>query len=174
MSEINLEALGITADAVTDRIADKALEMFDIYDDVKSRVAESVKKEVERGLSTRVEAALSAEMERILDHEILPTNMWGESNGEPTTIRDQLALRARTFWEEKVNKDGKRETYGGKPRFQWIMDRGMQEQFDNALRENMEAVIAAFKVAVAEDSKKWVTENLNKLLVAAGTEKRRH
>jgi len=93
-----LSAIGLTEADIADAVAERILADFDVGERVASVVKARVEKEVERGLSARIEQTLLAEMERVLDAEIVPTNLWGESSGNPTTIRDQLADRARTFW----------------------------------------------------------------------------
>ena len=172
MNKDTLEALGLTADDVLERIAERVICEADLHDAAHSIVAERVGEEVEKGLAARIETTLRAEMERILDREIVPTNLWGEAEGEPTTIRNQLAARARSFWSEHVDKDGKKTTYSGKPRHQWVMDNTVREEFSKAVKENLELIVEAFRAAATEDAQKWITENLNKVLSAAGKGRR--
>jgi len=140
----------------------------DDYDNIGKRVEtiiqQRVKEAFERGLSIRIDAFLQTEMERLISQEIAAVNIWGEKTGKPTTIRDCLAERARIFWEVKVNKDGREESYGGTPRFEQVMKKILQEQFTEAIKANAEAILSEFKKAVREDAVQTVTKHIDNLI----------
>ncbi len=103
-------------------------------------------------------------MERLLRAEIVPIDMWGEKTGSPTTIRDQLAERAKRFWEVKVNENGTESSWGGTPRSHALMATIMKDEFAKAVKENAEVIIAAFKTAITDDSVRLVTGHIDKLI----------
>lgn len=167
-SELSLEALGFSEERLLDMAAEKIAEEYFRGDMLTARVErlieEKVSAAIPKGLNAKIDALLSAEMEKIIGEEIVPVNMWGEREGKPTTIRAQIAERARIFWEERVDKDGKLSSYGGKPRHEHLLRTIVNEEFAAAIRQNVVNVVGAMKVAAKAHAEKITEEALDNLI----------
>jgi hypothetical protein len=171
---MNVTDLGFTADqfkqliveSAAEKLADQIAREEAIPDRVEEMIRARVEKAIGEGLEARVEATLTATMESVMRETITPVNIWGERAGEPTTLRDALAARARVFWDVRVDKDGKPSTYGGTPRHEHLMKQMLNEEFTAAIRENATVVVAAFKEAVRGDAARLLGEHIEKLMPA--------
>lgn len=130
--------------AVKEILGDSTMLDSRIYNEVERLVNDAVSKTI----NDRVEAALSSAMSAALDDEIQPLTLWGESAGQPTTLRAALHARAKDFWNEKVDKEGKQSTYGGKPRWEHVVSVMTAREFDNAIKQNIVNIAGAIKDAV--------------------------
>lgn len=169
---MDLKTLGITRQDVLDLAAQKLAEDAtrdgeSIFAQARDAIQAEVKKIVQTGLAEKVDTVLAAEMEKILAQEIIPCDIWGDRKGKATTIKAVLADRARDFWFEVVNADGKISNYGGKPRYEWLFTKTLQETFQDALRQNAVVMIETFKAAVRADLVKAVEAHVEKLIPAA-------
>lgn len=128
---------------------------------IKSRV-DSLFKET---MTPKIDAFLLTEMEKIVSQEIAPINIWGEKAGQPTTIRDALAARAKDFWNQKVDSDGKAsDYYGNKPRHEWLFAKIVNEEFAKAVKQNIVNLVGAFKDALSESANKITKEHIDSLI----------
>ena len=161
MNALDLKALGITSEDILERAAQKLADDVADFDHTQSRVDEIVSnrinKIIEEKLESRIEQVLSDAMSNILDEEVTPRNIWGEKQGEPTTIRAALSERAKEFWNVKVDAKGKPTgAYGGKPRHEWMMQESVKKEFDNAIKQNINEIVAGFKEAMRKDAGEWL------------------
>jgi hypothetical protein len=128
-----------------------------IHDEIKRQVTEALNK----NLNSRIEKTLNEIMKQARDTEMCPVNVWGEREGKPTTLRVALHDRAQAFWQEKVNSEGKRESYGGKPRYEHALSVITAKEFDSAIKQNIVNIAGAIKDAVRADFYKVVDTQLN-------------
>lgn len=154
----------LIAESAAQKLADDIAQSGDIPDRVDAIIRERIESAIGKGLDKRIEAALTKEMDAILREVITPVNIWGERSGQPTTLRDALAERARVFWDVKVDKDGKPSDYGGKPRHEQLMGRLLNEEFNAAIRENATEIVSAFKTAVRGNAATLLAEHIEKLM----------
>jgi hypothetical protein len=143
---------GITKEDVLNLCVERLIEQIDgdigetVVDIVQARVKESVAKQVPDAISK----ALDSELQRLLEARITPVDMWGDPTGEATTIRDQLHKRAVTFFNEKVDNEGRPTSYGGSPRYQRIYADLANTAFSKAVKDNIDTIAAAVKTSVRE------------------------
>lgn len=154
------DILELAAQKLADEFADKYQVQQKAYELIESRVNGVATK----NLVQKVDDVLTAEMERILRAEIIPLDMWGEKAGQPTNIRDMIAERARKFWDERVEKDGKLTTYGGQPRHEHMMRQIVNDEFDKAIKQNVVEIIAGMKDAMRAHAHKVADDYLDKLI----------
>jgi hypothetical protein len=168
MSTKTLYPCEITKDELLDLTATKLADQFSDLPEITERaqnlIGERVKELFESSLKNKIDAFLVGEMEKLISQEIHPVDMWGEKTGKPTTIKAQLAIRARDFWDLKVDEQGKESSYGGQPRHQYLLKKVAREEFEKAVRENIEEMVSAFKEAVRADAVKMATEHIDKLI----------
>lgn len=168
---------GITREDVLNlaaqKIADAEIDRDFIYEKTKKiiddRVNAAIGDNVGKGLIAKIDALLNAEMEKILREEIVPVNMWGEREGQPTTIRNQIADLARKFWDQKVDKEGKLSTYGGSPRHEHLFRSVLNDEFNAAVKQNVTNIIGAFKDAIKADAARITDEHIDKLIAVKTT-----
>lgn len=159
---------GITREEVLDLAARKLVDAYnsdpDLSEIAERMIRDRVKELFESGLKRRIDAFLDAEMKKIVGEEIVPVNIWGEREGKPTTIRAELAKRAKEFWNLRVDNNGSESAYGGRERSKVLMEQIMKDTFASAVKENAEVIIAEFKAALKVDATKLVTEHIDKLI----------
>lgn len=132
-----------------------------IYHRIRDRVDARLNDALAKGLNSAIENAINEVMERALDDEIQPVNIWGEREGQPTTIRGALHERAKNFWHEKVDGKGEKSTYGGRPRYEHVLGIITAKEFDTQIKQNIINIAGAIKDAVRADFYKQVDEKLN-------------
>ena len=146
------------------KLADAYADNEEIGTRVNQRIEQRIKEYFENSVKAQIDAFLSSEMERLLNQTINPVDIWGEQTGKPTTIRAQLAERAKEFWEVKVDREGRPSIYGGEPRHTQLMKNIAKEEFDKAIKANAETIIGAFKAVLKADATKLVAEHIDKLI----------
>lgn len=157
----------ITREEVLELAANKLADQYDgesLYAYAKQRIDQLIKETVETQIKERVESFLLEEMTRIVNAEIYPLDMFGERAGKPTSLKQVLAEQVKEFWNVKVNKDGKSEYYGGRPRYQVVGEQMMQSAFNEALKDSASIVTAEFKKALVAGLQTQVAESVNKLI----------
>lgn len=151
----SLEALGITADSLIDRIVNKCAEElltevnFDEEGDEwrnRSRIA--------RELDKRIKDHIDATVSKIADQHVLPkvgefiegltltqTNQWGEKRGETVTFVEYLTQRAGSYMCEEVNHNGKSKAEEGyswskhSTRITYEINRHLQYSIEIAMKQ---------------------------------------
>lgn len=120
----SLEALGITADVLTDRIVDKAVERllssnnFDedgeeyvVPSGLKQRLDKAVKVQIDGKIAALAEQHVLPRVSEMIENLTLQaTNNWGEKTGAPVTFIEYLTQRADAYMQEPVNHNGKTKT----------------------------------------------------------------
>ena len=158
-------SLDITKEEVLELVAQKTIDLY--YDEITNVMNKEARKLVEAKLSQLVEKEirdfLKVELENIVSKVITPIDIWGEPTGKPTTIREQLAKRAQTFWTEKVDKNGNPTNYGGTERAQILVRTVAEEEFTRAIRDNSKVLVDEFKKVLTETTFKTVQERVNSL-----------
>lgn len=166
--KVSMASLGFSEEALLNLAAQKIADQFWDADNLGCRaekmLEERVNQAVPKQLNQKIDNLLEEEMRRILSAEIIPCDMWGDRVGPPTTIRDQITVRARSFWEERVDEKGKLSSYGGKPRHEHMMRQIVQEEFDKAIKQNVVNIVGAMKIAAKAHAEKITNEALDNLI----------
>lgn len=121
MTELTLETLGISSEALTEKLvetlADRLLESSG-YDEesgnfhgsgaLAKRVNELVKAKVDAAVASiaekHIEPLVSGLIENVVFQE---TNTWGEAKKPPMSFKEYLAFKAENWLREQVNYQGK-------------------------------------------------------------------
>lgn len=154
------ELLNLAADKLADQIGDTS----ELYSKAESEISKRISVLFAEGLKTKVDEFLTEEMSKIVSQEIVPVNIYGEREGQPTTIRATLAARAKEFWDVRVDDSGRPSSYGGEPRHQQLMKRILQDEFAKSVKQNADVIVAEFKKAIKADCTKLVSEHIDKLI----------
>jgi hypothetical protein len=159
---------GITREEVLDLAARKLADAYGDDGEMADKAARMIRDRIEElfkaGLKDRVNEFLDTEMKKLVGMEIVPVNVWGEREGQPTTIRAELAKRARDFWNVRVEKDGRESHYGGTERSKVLMGEILKDEFAKAVKENADVIVSEFKAALKADAVKLVTDHIDKLI----------
>lgn len=152
-----LEALGISAETLGDRIVDQAVEVllncsgFDPDSEQEIRYASRFKKEIEARIQKAVDekiAALAAVHliprigEMIESADMRRTNTYGEPKSPPMTFKEYIASRAESYMSEEVNFNGEakheaRDSYTWKscgPRLTVLMKNYIKDSMEKAAK----------------------------------------
>ncbi len=158
---------GITREDVLNLAAQKLVEAYcgdpDLSETAERIVRDKINEVFAKRLNQTIDEALQREMEKILGQEIMPVDIWGERTGNPTTIRAQLALKAKQFWEIRVDNDGREMSYGT-PRSEILMKKILKDEFTKAIKENADVILAEFKTAIKADATRIVSDHIDKLI----------
>lgn len=124
----SLEALGITAEDLTQRIVDQAVESllssngYDPENDHEVTYESRFKKEIAKRLQEAVDKKISDLAavhlvprvgEMIEQANLQKTNQYGEKKGDPMTFIEYIASRASTYMSEDVDMNGKSKAESG-------------------------------------------------------------
>ena len=165
---MTLEEMGITKEELLELAANKIADGFEAHSDMeeycKKKIHERIKEVFEYKLTQTVDAFLTETMTKLISEEIVPVNIWGERAGNPTTIRAQIAERAKDFWEKKIGDDGKETSWGGTARHEVLLKKIVAEEFTKAVKDNVNEVVAAFKVALSKNCQEVVAAHINSLV----------
>jgi hypothetical protein len=162
---LDLEALGLTSEDLIERVIDRLVEnVYSYNDSFNDMVKQTVREKVADKVDAAVTKALSEALTAALDETVTPVDIWGNRTSSDTTIRQALAARAQSFWFEKIDKDGRPSSYGGKPRYEWLIDKKLHEEFTAAVAENAEAIVAEFRKAMKADLLFRVEQQIAKVM----------
>lgn len=163
--DLKIDAEQIVEQAAS-RLADEAYENVNALEMLETEISRRIDKFLDAKAQTLMEDTLRNEMERLMVREFQPVNQWGEAKGKPTSLREELQRRAEEFWKISVDKNGKPTTYGGKPRHQHMFEQIAQDQFAEAIKENIEEVIAGFREALRKDSAVMLGQHIERFIKA--------
>lgn len=159
---------GITREDVLKLAAEKLANDYadeeNLGAEVRKMIEQRVKEAFTSNLNARIDGMLLEEMEKLLGREICPVDIYGEPIGTPTTMRAVLAERSRVFWDVKVNNEGKQESYGGKPRHEWLFQKIVNEEFTKVVKQNIVNLVGAFKDSLSASAAKITKEHIDSLI----------
>ena len=157
----------ITKEEVLELAAQKLFNAYCGEPDLEEIATGMIKERIETlfaaSLRERVDKFLDEEMEKLLSQEITPVDIWGEKHGTPTTIRAVLAQRARDFWNVKLDSEG-RECHYGTARHEILFKKIVKDEFDKAVKGNIEVMVGAFKEALKADAATVTAAHIDKLI----------
>lgn len=148
------------------KICDQYIESDELSKRVESLIQKRLNEVFSERLLSKVDSFISEEMTKLLAKEVAPVNLWGEQVGKPTTIRDALAERAREFWNQKVNADGKATTndYYSKPRHEYLFGKIISDEFAKAVSQDTINIIGALKTALKDNMSQTLNNKLDELI----------
>lgn len=155
------EILEIAAQKMVNQLADhEELENL-----ASNRIRERVDAIIKEKFNSKIDEFLKAEMDKIMSSTVTPINMWGEKTGEPTTIRDALAIKAKEFWTQGVDNNGNpSDGWGNTPRYQYLFRQISTDTFAEAVKQNITNLVGAFKVAMSDHATKITQEHIDKII----------
>lgn len=167
---ISLESIGITREEILSLAASKLVDQITQGDEcaaasVEHEAQKQIQEIVKSHAAKKVEAVLSAHMDEILKKEFVPVNLWGEPTAKPTTIREQLEVRARDYWSTKVDSSGNPgDYYSNKTRAEWLFGKLVATEFSNAVAQNVTNIVGALKDALTKEAQESVLKHINSII----------
>ena len=187
--QIDLDAIGITAEElqerVVDRIAERALSTLssDEYGDPYAHPS-PLKHKIDKEIQKRIDLAVT----EIADTHILPnvseyietltlqeTNRWGEKKGEPITFIEYLVERAHAYMTEEVDWGGKSKGqdwgtfHKAGTRVAFMMHKHLHHHIEVAMKQALLEANGAIAKGIEETVKIKLGEILKNLKVEAKT-----
>lgn len=186
MTEISLTALGLTEEALADRLVEKLakhlLDSLQYDEDDGQWYGES---KFAQRLSTQLAGRLNKIVDDLAEKHITPrvvemvetlnlqeTNKWGEKIGKPVTFIEYLVQRADHWMREEVNYDGKtkgQDSYSWKKsgtRVEYMIDKHLQYEISRAMTE----ALSNANKSITEGLKEAVNTKLGEIAVQLKTQ----
>jgi hypothetical protein len=185
MTTVNLEALGISKEELTNKLLDRLVEDFttepawDHEDGAEYRKRSTMSEQITK----QIKAHIDAEVQRLGDQHVLPrvteiieglviqtTNSYGEKRGEPVTFIEYLISAADAYMREDVDYNGKpraRDSYNWSKhstRITYMVDKHLQYSIEIAMKKALadanSAIVGGLEAAV-KHALKVSTEKLS-------------
>jgi hypothetical protein len=125
----------------------KASDMFDaIAREAASRIVKSCERDlvsaVGAAVKDQISAQVGAKVSEVLDTNIQPTNEWGESKGEPVSLREMVGKAARDYLGVKVDKEGRQNNYNAdQTRLEFIVKQVVAKTFDYQMQTEVKKAV---------------------------------
>ena len=179
---INLAALGLSNEALTELIVDNAVERIlsgddeEIGESLTLQAKNRITKEIERKVDALGNELIAPQVSALIDAwTLVKTNEWGERKSEPVSFSEYLVRRAENYLREKVNYDGKtKEESGGynwsaaQERLAYMIDKHLQYHIKQAMEKALATVTTALGASIAETVKIQLAEVTKKLSITVG------
>lgn len=152
-----LEALGVSATDLAERIVDQAVHALLYSNGFNPETEEEVTYEnkFKREIETKIQQAVDQKIAAIAAEHILPrvgelietanmvkTNQWGEAKSPPMSFKEYIAARAEAYMSEDVDLNGKSKAESGDsynwrscgPRLTVLMRSYIRDSMENAAK----------------------------------------
>ena len=182
-----LEALGLDAETLGNRIVDQAVDAllyskgFNPDDDAEVTYESRFKQHIDK----RIQAAVDTKISEIAEMNIIPkvgeiisstslqeTNIYGEVRGPKLTFIEYLAHRAETYMSEMVDSNGKSKTEANEynwrscgPRLSVLMRLCIREHLERAARAAITDVNKAIAKNIEDAAREAIAAAANSIKV---------
>lgn len=185
----SLEALGISAEELTNRIVDRATEQLLTstgYDEdgeeyttesrLARKVTDNIKKMVDGKILALAEKHILPNMGSYIETLTLQeTNRWGEKTGKPVTFIEYLTERADVYMREEVNHSGKTKEQEGyswsksTTRVAFMVNQHLHYSIETAMKQALANANSNIAKGLEEAVKIALASATEKLKVAVST-----
>ena len=76
------------------------------------------------------------------------TDTWGQKKGEPKSLAEIVAGKVAEYLEVKLDKHG-HSSYSGEPRFQWMVNKAMEEGVKEEIGKHLATLRSEFAAKIA-------------------------
>lgn len=117
-------------EAVVERVVDQFMRTDeDLYAEVEKRIGKKIDALFIASVEPRIKQEIDKALVDVFHREYQKRTVWGEREGEKTTISKELERLMSGFWAETVNKDGKPDQYSKLTRAEFTMAKVLGEDF---------------------------------------------
>ena len=170
MANVDLEALGIDAKRIEDRVVDILVENLSESRDYESRVQNLVLQRIDAAIEAiALKHVVPNIQQYIEDFALTQTNRWGDKKGE-MTFTEYLVKRANDYLAEKLDYDGKTKAESSSSFFRpknarvvYLIDQHLHYHIAEAMKRALQTInesIAGGLEAAIKDSIKHLQQNL--------------
>lgn len=143
-----------------------------VSEEIKNKLTDKVFATVEKQIGEKLTEKISSQVDGILDKKIMQTydeflskgfniyDRWGDIKEENVNVKEILKKKLDIFMAEKVDSHGRTDNYGGKPRYEVILDNQAQKQIDSFLSKVSSQVIEGIKKDINDEAVKKITESI--------------
>ncbi len=132
---------------------------------IQAQIVTDVAAQVTKTINERVNELVSETFARIMSKKINVTDQWGDVKESFPTIEDAIKTRFDRFMLEKVNNDGKVDSYGAnQTRINWIIDGRIKNLSEEFTKKAVTQINDAVKTQLSEALKNELGDRLTKLL----------
>ncbi|MDO6389044.1 hypothetical protein Q4E40_02810 [Pontibacter sp. BT731] len=136
--------------------------------EIKSRLADKVYKHVEKQLADKISKDISSSLdaqiqktyEEFMEKSFTIYDQWGDPKKENVSVKSLLKEKLDNFLTERVDDNGKPTGYGGKVRYEQILDKQSQKQINDFLSQLSAKVIAGIKNDINEQAVERITKGI--------------
>ena len=184
-TEISLESLGLSQEALAEKLVDRIAENLLTslgYDPeggewygsspFAKKLDKLVKDRLDQIVNQLAEESILPKVNEIVENLCLQeTNKWGEKSGAPVTFREYLVHRAEKWMEEQVNYDGKpkgTDSYSWKAsgtRVAYMIHQHLQYEIERAMKEALATANSSIAKGLHEAVRIKINEVAAKLKV---------
>lgn len=176
----SLEALGITAESLAQRIVDQAVESllsdtgYDEDGEKTSTYETRFKREIEKKVTEAADAKITALAavhlvprvgEMIEAADMRQTNKYGEPTTPRQTFKEFIAARAEAYMTENVDTNGNSKSQAGDP-YNW---RSNGSRLTVLMRMYIKTTLEAHAQAAVSDINKVIAKNIEQAAMSAIT-----
>lgn len=169
MNAITLEALGITKEEIIDRVVTGLMDEIreDVMTDMEKQIVSKVMTEAQSKINSAVYEAVKTTCGNALDIKFQPLDKWGDKAGKPTTVREMFYDKAKEWWNQGVDAQGKPcSQYSVKSTMaQWHAEQAVKGVISTTLNEEMGTIIknaqTQVKTNIAQAIANFVAKHLS-------------
>lgn len=134
--ELNQERIenGIIAE-----VADKIMGDDELYDRVKRAVDAKIDKLWKETAEDRIRSEVELAIAEGFEKSYRKVDSFGQTSGEPTTIRKELERLITGYWDQRVGRDGKPtdSSYSSTSRAEWMMTQLVAADFQGEMKQHV-------------------------------------
>lgn len=162
---INLEECGILKEDILNGVVKQLCEEFDRSNDyqIRQEVSERIIKESAR----RVDEEITKVIQLTLETPFQPINVWGDKQGEATTVKQLVENNIEHYWKTTVDSRGRptSSSYSDKQsRATYMTSKLVEELFDKKVKDDVQKIYDELKERMRKDLARVLQETLNRTL----------
>lgn len=135
-------------DAIVAEVSDRIVDESGLNKIVQEKINSRIDKIFEMHAQSIIDEAINKAIKDGFERSYRRVDSFGNSIGEPTTIRSQLEKLISGYWDTRVDKHGKPDTssYGDKmTRAEWLMTQLVAKDFEGEMKQHVVNVGGALK-----------------------------
>lgn len=134
--------------AIVAEVANRIIGEEELFNRVRIAVDNRISQLFKDQADAQIREAINAAITNGFDREYTRVNSWGEKEAGSTTIRKELEKVIGSYWNEKVDSNGKKSSYAGDrdlTRAEWIMAKMVADDFNGHMKQHVVNVGGALK-----------------------------
>lgn len=160
-----LQDLGITREDILDRVAEKLIESLEddwtsFAEKVKARVVDDVKKQSQ----PKIDQILDESLKGLVDAPFTPIDEYGEpTRKKATTLRQMIKDRAMNYMTERVDNDGRPNSYNSTAtRGEWMAKKAANEAMTYEIKAELKKSVDTAKDHLRQQVANYIKDTLLK------------